>query len=471
MIFNSLTFLIFFSVVLILYRLPLSWRAKKVMLLLASYLFYAAWNPPFVVLLWISTLTDWFVGQRLANTVLPSRRRLLLFTSLIVNFGLLGYFKYAGFILNNFVTVVNLIGFSYHPLALDIILPLGISFYTFQTLSYTLSIYRGDSCPSESFLDYALFVTFFPQLVAGPIVRSRDFLPQCISPKHVSWSDFGWGLTLLTFGLFQKVVLADTLLAPVADSVYGSPAKAGLLDAWIGTFAFSGQIFFDFAGYSACAIGAARCLGFFLSENFQCPYASIGFRDFWRRWHISLSTWLRDYLYIPLGGNRRGGGRTYANLMATMLLGGLWHGAAWNFVVWGGLHGLYLAGERWLRGLFKAFHPGRLVSVRILLSLFTFLSVTITWVFFRARDFHSALLLFQAMFMGENRHLLEPFESATVGLVIVGTLVVQGMMKNAQWEKAITELPLWLRSLALGVLIVWLLLVPGDERAFIYFQF
>ena len=347
MLFNSLTFLVFFLIVVALHRLSFPWRVKKFNLLIASYLFYAAWNPPFVVLLWISTLTDWFVGKRMHRVEAGRGRRALLLVSLSVNFGLLGYFKYAGFVLENFVRLVNTLGVEYAPAPPDIILPLGISFYTFQTLSYTISIYRGESEPAHSFLDFALFVTFFPQLVAGPIVRSKDFIRQLPSPRQADAHQFCWGLSLLTFGLFEKVVLSDTLLAPVADQVYGTPALAGSLDAWIGTFAFSCQIFFDFGGYSLCAIGAALCLGFVLPQNFHFPYAALGFSDFWRRWHISLSTWLRDYLYISLGGNRIGNrANVFQSGGLTMLLGGLWHGASWNFVIWGALHGTYLIVER-----------------------------------------------------------------------------------------------------------------------------
>jgi len=346
MVFNSLTFLVFFCVVLGLHQLPLPWRVKKGNLLAASYLFYAAWNPIFVLLLWTSTIVDWFVAKWIVRTDGRAGKRGILLLSLVVNLGFLGYFKYGTFLLENWAGLLKVFGLTYHPLVSPIVLPVGISFYTFETLSYTLEVYRGQVPPWDSFLDFALFVAFFPHLVAGPIVRAADFLPQCRTPKRVTAPQLGWGLSLLAFGLFEKVVVADALLAPVADQVYSSWEKAGCFDAWIGTLAFSGQIFFDFAGYSLCAIGAALCLGFVLKDNFHLPYAAIGFSDFWRRWHLSLSTWLRDYLYISLGGNRRGEARTYVNLMLTMLIGGLWHGASWRFVVWGGLHGMYLIVER-----------------------------------------------------------------------------------------------------------------------------
>ena len=262
--------------------------------------------------------------------------------SVVFNLGMLGYFKYGGFLLENFQALAATVGIDYTPPAWNIVLPVGISFYTFVTMSYTLDVYLRRARPGNSFLDFALFVTFFPHLVAGPIMRPTDLLPQFERESRPTRQQLRWGLMLMTLGLFNKIVIADGLLAPVVDKVYGAKDPLATLDAWLGTLAFSGQIFCDFAGYTTTAIGASLVLGISLIDNFRYPYASIGFSDFWRRWHISLSTWLRDYLYVPLGGNRKGPGRTYVNLMLTMLLGGLWHGAAWTFVVWGGLHGLFL---------------------------------------------------------------------------------------------------------------------------------
>ncbi|MCD4722509.1 MAG: hypothetical protein K8S13_22030 [Desulfobacula sp.] len=336
MVFNSLTFLVFFGIVLIVHNLRISWTAKKLSLIYFSYLFYAAWNPPFVVLLWISTLVDWKAGKKIYFARNIFQKRLYLVLSLIVNLGLLGFFKYGNFLLDNFISIMNVFNISFHPAKPDIILPVGISFYTFQSISYTIDIYKGRMKPWKSSIDFAMYVTFFPQLVAGPIVRATDFLPQCSLPKASSGKQLSWGFFLLVTGLFEKVFMADTLLAPVADAVYSGIGQTGFADAWIGTLAFSGQIFFDFAGYSTCAIGAALCLGFILPDNFRFPYGAVGFSDFWQRWHISLSSWLRDYLYIPLGGNRKGNTRTQINLMLTMLIGGLWHGASWRFVAWGG---------------------------------------------------------------------------------------------------------------------------------------
>ncbi|HXB09672.1 MAG TPA: MBOAT family O-acyltransferase, partial [Puia sp.] len=315
MVFNSYTFIAFFIVVLVLYHLPFSWKAKKVILLLASYVFYAAWNPPFILLLWLSTVVDFFVGRALYTQTNPQKKRVLLVVSLIGNMGMLCFFKYGGFLLENFVTVVNALGVNYHPAKPNIILPAGISFYTFTTLCYTIDMYKKKSEPVKNLLDFSLFVTFFPHLVAGPIVRPPQLVPQFESPRRASRQQLMEGLFLLSLGLFMKVVLADSMLSASSDAVFNSTTAVSGLDAWMGMFAFTGQIFFDFAGYSTCAIGVALCLGFILPLNFRWPYGATGFADFWRRWHITLSSWLRDYLYIPLGGNRKGQVRTYINLM------------------------------------------------------------------------------------------------------------------------------------------------------------
>ena len=367
MIFNSLTFLVFFGCVMALHYAPFfSWHQKKINLLIASYLFYAAWNPPFVILLWISTVVDWWAAQWMVRAKRERTRKAWMLTSVAVNLGMLGYFKYGGFLLQNFVEIAGSLGIIYHPPGWDIVLPVGISFYTFATLSYTLDVYLRRSKPAGSFLNYALFVTFFPHLVAGPIMRPTELVPQFEEPRQAKPNQIFFGLALLTLGLFQKVVLADGFLAPVVEAVYDAHDKVpGILDSWVATLAFAGQIFCDFAGYSTSAIGIALCLGFAMPDNFRFPYGAVGFSDFWRRWHITLSSWLRDYLYIPLGGNRRGQGRTYMALMGTMLLGGLWHGANWTFVVWGGLHGLYLSAERWLRSRFQRFHSRTIIDDRV----------------------------------------------------------------------------------------------------------
>ena len=321
MVFNSLTFAVFFACVLLLHNLPFSWTVKKVNLLIASYLFYAAWNPPFVILLWVSTVVDWWAAQGLVRAQRPAARRAWMLLSVVANIGMLGFFKYGQFLLDNFSALMNTLGIAYQPPHYAIVLPVGISFYTFATMSYTLDVYLRRALPAQRFLDYALFVTFFPHLVAGPIMRPTELVPQFAEPRRANAHQLSFGLALMTLGLFQKVVLADGFLAPIAERVYDQDVIPGALDAWAATLAFGGQIFCDFAGYSTTAIGAAMCLGFAMPDNFRFPYAAIGFSDFWRRWHITLSAWLRDYLYILLGGNRHGEARTYFRLIASMLLG------------------------------------------------------------------------------------------------------------------------------------------------------
>jgi alginate O-acetyltransferase complex protein AlgI len=473
-LFNSLTFVVFFGVVLGAYYAVRPWPLRKVVLLLASYVFYAAWNPPFVVLLWISTLIDWSAARRLHGETRRAPRIAYLLMSLSANLGILGFFKYGGFLLDSFVSVATFYGGSYQPAKPDIILPVGISFYTFQTMSYTLDVFRGRSRPSASFLDFALYVTFFPQLVAGPIVRATTFIPQCVVPKRPNGERMSWALFLMTLGLFQKVVLADVMLAPAAEAVFGwARGPVFTLDAWLGVLAFSGQIFFDFAGYSTTAIGAALCFGFSLPDNFRCPYAAIGFSDFWRRWHISLSSWLRDYLYIPLGGNRRGPARTIVNLMVTMLLGGLWHGAGWTFVVWGGLHGIYLAAERGLQRLFGGHQWVGTLGAKIAFALVTYFLVNITWVFFRAEDFGTAWLLLLSMFgvIQEGAQVLSTLDMLKVAVVIPVLLLVQWSFRLKVTEEAAETVPAWMHALAWAAMLVLLVLAQGADNAFIYFQF
>ena len=474
MLFNSLTFVVFFAVLLAAYYALGSWRAKKWLLLVASYAFYAAWNPPFVILLWVSTAIDWFAAGRLHTEERRGRRVALLCVSLAANLGLLGFFKYGGFLLENFQNVVGFYGMTFEAAKPDIILPVGISFYTFQTMSYTLDVYLKRSAPARSFLDFALYVTFFPQLVAGPIVRATDFLPQCLTPQRATRAMLSWGLFLMTLGLFQKVVLADVMLSGAAETVFGwSRGPVATLDAWLGVLAFSGQIFFDFAGYSTCAIGAAMCFGFSLPDNFRCPYAAVGFSDFWRRWHISLSSWLRDYLYIPLGGNRQGRLRTDANLMATMLLGGLWHGASWTFVVWGGLHGTYLAVERQLSRRYGSAPWVATLGGQVVLGLLTYFLVNITWVFFRAKDFSAAKLLLLSMFgvIRDGAQVLPTLEIVKVIVVITALVITHWIHRSIPVERAAERLPAWAHGMVWGAMLILLTLTQGSDNAFIYFQF
>ena len=490
MLFNSYTFIAFFIVVLLLHNLTkFPWTLKKANLLAASYLFYAVWNPPFVILLWISTALDFVVGKKLYHEQRRSRRKLLLAISLVGNLGMLGFFKYGGFLLDNFVLLTTALGIDFQPARPDIILPVGISFYTFQTLSYTLDMYSRRSEPEKSLLDFSLFVTFFPQLVAGPIVRPNQLIPQFKTPHVANSTQLMQGLFILTMGLFMKVVLADGMLSGSSDTVFAAQAPLLQLDAWLGVLAFSGQIFFDFAGYSACAIGIGYCLGFSLPQNFRYPYAAIGFSDFWKRWHISLSTWLRDYLYIPLGGNKKGNLRTYTNLMTTMLLGGLWHGASWTFVVWGGLHGAYLCIER-------AFKPKKLIEPlpepvpvkaasfapaflrggtmnKFFLALLTFFLVNITWVFFRAPDFPTAWRMLAAMF-GQSENgtaVLSSLGILKVSVVVGGMIATHWFMRNTTVLDVAKKTKWWIVSIVWTLMLLALILSQESSSSFIYFQF
>ena len=389
----------------------------------------------------------------------------------VVSLGLLGYFKYGHFLVENFAYLAAKFGITYIPPHSSIILPIGISFYTFATMSYTLDIYLRRAKPARSFLDYALFVTFFPHLVAGPIMRPTELVPQFAVPRKATTNQLYFGLALMTLGLFEKAVLADGFLAPVVEAVYDGKAVPGFVDSWFATLAFSGQIFCDFAGYSITAIGAALCLGFALSDNFRFPYAAIGFTDFWRRWHITLSAWLRDYVYIPMGGNRRGEARAYLSLMATMLIGGLWHGASWTFVVWGGLHGFFLAVERGLRKPFAGYRPARLGAAA--LGLLTFSLVNVAWVFFRAKTFTRAMLILGGMF-GRNSHaapVLAGVYLLSTALIIGGLLIAHCIMRNQTLETTIAHAHPALLT-GLWVLLIFAVVIQhGESSGFIYFQF
>ncbi len=493
MVFNSYTFVVFFIIMLILHNLPFSWKTKKINLLLASYVFYAAWNPPFILLLWLSTVVDFFVGRALYTQQNVHKKRLLLVISLIGNLGMLCFFKYGSFLLDNFVTLANAVGWNFHPAKPNIILPAGISFYTFTTLCYTIDMYKQKSEPVKSMLDFSLFVTFFPHLVAGPIVRPPQLVPQFETERKATQKQLLEGLFLMTLGLFMKVVLADSMLSATANDVFGTTNKLPALDAWMGVLAFSGQIFFDFAGYSTCAIGVAACLGFVLPQNFFYPYAAIGFSDFWRRWHITLSAWLRDYLYIPLGGNRNGKVRTYINLMITMLLGGLWHGANWTFVVWGGLHGFYL----WVEKAIADYRHDRVAAIAVTppgevgvlgpvpetfkpktfrnfsIALFTFFLINVTWVFFRAGTFTQAWGLLRSMFgmMPKGEAMLTTLAIIKVSVIVTVMVIAHWLMRNTKVLDVVPKLSWWFFGIVWAVLLLLLIWSQESSSSFIYFQF
>jgi alginate O-acetyltransferase complex protein AlgI len=469
--FDSFTFIVFFAAVLSLNAWLSGAQAKKHMLLFASLLFYAGWNPWFLPLLLITSSFDFYLGKQISAAPDQTRWRWLLL-SLVSNLGVLAYFKYRYFIAGN---IDGLFGTELlASLKADTrawVLPVGISFYTFQSMSYCIDCYRRQVDRHVSWLDFTLYVAFFPQLVAGPIVRFSDFYPQLQAlgkGLRVGADALGMGVLWIAIGMFLKIVLADSIFAPASDAVFTAKSVAEL--SWsavaTATIAFSGQIFCDFAGYSLCAIGAARALGFRLMDNFNAPYAAIGFSDFWRRWHISLSTWLRDYLYIPLGGNRFGVARTYVALSLTMLLGGLWHGAAWTFVIWGALHGAYLVIERALRPwLTRLQFPG----AKMLAWLLTLLAVMAAWIFFRAQNVDQALQLLHVL--SSNPLALPAAASQLVWWAFAGLLIAHVAERRYALSSKLSSLPSYALTLLLASLLTAIALSPGNSRAFIYFQF
>jgi len=460
--FNSWQFLALAALVFPLYYgLPHRWQNR--MLLAASYVFYAAWDYRFLSLLLFSTGIDYIVGLKLgASTDQPTRRRWLVL-SVATQLSLLGFFKYFGFFVDSAGAALGALGVAVEPLRLHIVLPVGISFYTFQTLSYTVDIYRGTLAPTRSLRDFALFVAYFPQLVAGPIERASHLLPQIVRPRRITLRHLHEGAWLITWGLFKKAVIANNL-AIVVDRTFAPGVSASGAEYLIAIYAFAFQIYCDFSGYSDMARGLASLMGIDLMLNFDNPYAASSPRDFWRRWHISLSTWLRDYLYIPLGGSRGGRLLTYRALLLTMLLGGLWHGAKWTFVVWGLYHGIWLALHRWLaveRGVRMPDTRAWRAAARVL----TFHAVCLGWLFFRADS------------LGQVRAVLASLAAGVaVGGLAMKALAVLAPVVLVLWAgEARTSAPtrLTLPRLA-AIAALWLaaaLLPPPVGQPFIYFQF
>lgn len=468
MLFTTWGFWGFFILVLVgFYVLPL--RHGKLFLLAMSYWFYMAWDWRFGGLLLFVTATNYVAAKRIPVSS-ERRRRWLLRGAVGGTLAVLGFFKYYDFFA---ASLAALLGLPDESWQLRIILPVGISFFTFQGLSYTVDVARGDMPPARSFVDFSLYLAFFPQLVAGPIVRASDFLPQLESWRRPAQAELSEGTGLVLLGLVKKMVFADQF-AVVANAYFGALAEnPGAAAAWTGVVAFAMQIYFDFAGYTDIARGCGLLLGFRFNLNFKRPYLAMDMREFWHRWHISLSTWLRDYLYIPLGGSRIGRVRTYTNLMLTMLLGGLWHGASWTFVVWGGYHGALLALDRLVRPQGGEGSPfwRRTLALRTVARVGTFALACVGWVFFRAQTFGEAARVLRAMVGCEGRGLIG-FE---VGHWVLLACAFGGMWLQERWQcfDRLLGAPDWLRGLAVTLALYALVLFSFTEKAipFVYFQF
>jgi len=465
-IFTEFRFLFFFALVFVVRWMLRGPKSQKLWLLVCSYAFYAAWDWRFLSLIWISTVVDYLVGLRLGDESDAASRKRWVTVSVVTNLSILGVFKYFNFFAGSLVSLLAWLGLPVSFNVIDIVLPVGISFYTFQTMSYSLDVYRGRLEPCRSSLDLALFVGFFPQLVAGPIVRARAFLPQLGMKARLADVDFRSSLVLFLSGFFKKACVSDNI-APYVDSFFAAPDEFTALSAWIATLLYAAQIYCDFSGYSEMAIACARMLGFELGDNFNFPYVATSIKDFWRRWHISLSSWLRDYLYISLGGNRGSQLFTLRNLMLTMLLGGLWHGASWNFVIWGGLHGMALIVHRLWEPI-GARLP-RVVGIACGWAL-TFWWVNLAWIFFRAADLGEALAVTRSfVFFTDNG-------SQTLGsgmpwlLAILAGLHLAGYAsQRSKWWRRV---PGWAFAVGYGVLVALALsLLHPAPQPFIYFQF
>jgi len=470
MLFNTPQFFLFLAAVLVLfYAAPRAWR--KYILLAASYFFYMSFIPKFILLLLSLTAIDYTAARWIWRAGSPRHRKIALIISLSANLGLLGFFKYYNFFAAN---IASLLHKPSNVFALSVILPLGISFHTFQSMSYVIDVYRQEQEPIANPFDYALFISFFPQLVAGPIVRAREFFGDLYHWQRPCSDDVLRGLLLLFLGLAKKMVIADQF-AQIANAYFQNPGKQpGMVAAWSAVVSFGIQIYFDFSGYTDMAIGMAKLLGFHFPVNFRRPYLASSITDFWHRWHISLSRWLRDYLYIPLGGNRGGRWQTYRNLMLTMLLGGLWHGASWNFVIWGGYHGALLSFERMFRRAGNA-QPGRWTVFYPLQALATFALVTIGWVFFRAVTFRDSIYVLGQMFqfLYQPVRFSPPAIPTWLEALACFTLLLAILEEKQEWFEEISLGPAWAYGAVCALLLLAVELIGYTQTAvpFVYFQF
>lgn len=475
MLFNSFAFIIFLPIVYSLYW----WlgarriRAQNALIWVASYIFYGWWDWRFLGLIAGSSLVDFIVGQKMHEATTPKRRRGLLFLSLLVNLGVLGLFKYYNFFIDSFAEILEVIGLQANLPTLRIILPVGISFYTFQTLSYTIDIYRGRLKPTDDFIAFFAFVSFFPQLVAGPIERASALLPQFLKTRVMNWEQAKDGLRQILGGMFKKVVIADNIAGGV-NLVFNNYQNFSGLELFLATFGFAIQIYCDFSGYSDIAIGTARLFGFDLTRNFAFPYFSRNIGEFWRRWHISLSTWFRDYVFITLGGNRCALPKHITNIIITFTLSGLWHGSSWNFVIWGLLNGLYYIPMLMMNR--QKTYTGSVAENRIFPSLVELRQMLITfglcllaWIFFRSTSLEAAFGFIERM--GTGPWLVIPsLKKAT--LLGLGLLFVEWFQRNRKHTLDIQQLRTGPRWVIYTIVFINLLAFqPQTEAAFIYFQF
>jgi alginate O-acetyltransferase complex protein AlgI len=474
MIFTSFEFVFFFTAALLVQSCLRNFSAEKWFLLIISYLFYMSWSIPCGLLLLFISLVNYFVGVGLGRSEDPRKRKLILGISVAVNVGVLGFFKYTNFLLDNVSWGLTFLGFYVNQWYYDILLPVGISFFTFQSMTYTIEAYRRNINPDLTFRDFLLFVAFFPQLLAGPINRATEMFPQLTNRVRAVALDFEAGLAQFALGAVKKLVIADRI-APHVDLIFGAPGNYDGFTLLQGLLGYTVQIYCDFSGYSDMAIGAARMMGFRFMENFQMPYSAINIAEFWRRWHISLSSWFRDYLYIPLGGNRKGVARTYMNLMLTMLLCGLWHGASWNFVLWGGLHGTSLAIHRaWIRwNPLKS--PKKYLWLQfvwnLISRLLTLSVVLLGWLFFRAQSLTDAILYLGRLLAWsvDGTRMVSPYIFCAVAVVVLTHLIWN---KDHKWIQEIVQRPVPVRIATYAVLILLIVCFGAtDSSPFIYFQF
>lgn len=473
MLFNSIAFLVFFPVVVLLYFL-LPYKYRWILLLIASYYFYMCWKVEYIILIFISTVVDYFVAIKMDECPVKKDKRKWLYLSLLVNLGFLFTFKYYNFVSSNINALVDKINLFAHVPVYDLLIPVGISFYTFQTLSYSIDVYNGKVKPERHFGLFALYVSFFPQLVAGPIERPSRLLPQFRQKFDFDYERIVDGLKMMAWGFFLKLVIADRV-SPLVTEVFGSPESYHGSQVLLGTFLFSFQIFCDFAGYSIIAIGAAKVLGYDLMQNFRRPYFSPSIREFWKRWHISLSTWFQDYVYIPLGGNRVVKWRWYYNLFVTFLVSGLWHGANWTYVIWGALHGGYLIME-----IVAGNALGKVTSKipRVVKVLFTFCLATLAWIFFRAKSVGDAFALlgniFESAKVKGQADFIKGFSNTDIGMMlffIIALLAYQLVIELGRTDplRSKSTVIRWVSYVVLIMVILGFGVFSSSE--FIYFQF